>query len=146
MRIDEMPAGRECDALIYKALGNEVEHCCFVDDSYGASCVGSENAIDCLIAEQKAKKDKEIPGDCEYWKTIDIPPYSADIAAAWEVLLKLKEKGFTWMMGETDYKKDYIVVELGLEIITRNNHNSIAETAPLAICRAALKAMGVGEI
>jgi len=89
--------------------------------------------LDTLIAEKVMGLD--IGDDCDH--SIDsclcFPPYSTDIAAAWQVVDKLisAECGF--------------VVSGGGSLpwlATFRNGQAHAETAPLAICLAALKAVG----
>jgi hypothetical protein len=76
----------------------------------------------------------------------DIPHYSADISAAWEVVEKLRDTSD----DEPDY---WTITDLGNAWrVTSNwahhdgdieNFSIEAETAPLAICRAALLAVMV---
>jgi len=73
----------------------------------------------------------------------DFPAYSEDIAAAWEVVEKIKRNGFklqfdydTWIAYWSH--EDFLCgSEEALEPFGR------ADTAPHAICLAALKAVGV---
>ena len=60
------------------------------------------------------------------------PPYSSDIAAAWEVMDKMPQPGI--------YKRGS-AWRAHSEVAT--NAWADAETAPMAICLAALKAVGV---
>lgn len=60
----------------------------------------------------------------------NIPPYSTSIAAAWEVVEKLAVVGSAVLKKENGW-----ICVLGLETADAN-------TAPLAICRAALKVVG----
>lgn len=78
-------------------------------------------------------------------KLIDFcPPYSTSIASAWEVVEKLREfdhpedksAGFTiWQHWEGGYVAGWSWHEAEYGVVT-------AETAPHAICLAALKAVG----
>lgn len=71
-----------------------------------------------------------------YW-SYNGPDYSTDIAAAWEVVeevwvdarFNLEWHRGTWVAGEYDHHEGVFVYE------------AEADTAPLAICRAALKAV-----
>ena len=80
-----------------------------------------------------------IDGDGRKRTRYDPPPYSTDIAAAWEVLEK-----FPWF--RIDNRGDYegnqaFMVELSDD--AKNLSGKMwAPTAPLAICRAALRAVG----
>jgi len=97
--------------------------------------------MDCLIAEKIFKWEDadwncEVhchtgrpPNRCSYEKVLD---YSTDIAAAWEVFMKFtgssicqRNRLFEAYIDGQPYSLTY------------------AETAPLAICRAALKALEV---
>lgn len=62
-----------------------------------------------------------------------VPRYSECIAAAWEVVEKLK----FWTMHRWESCTRFIVNT------DTETFEAIEETAPLAICKAALKAMGV---
>ena len=107
---DDMPAGRELDALV----AEKIFGLCRWD--------GVPNAFH--------------PKVVQWWQTeqpCNPPPYSTDIAAAWEIVEKLRlaigpsycGSGWycTWMTGGA--------------------HGAIADSAPLAICRAALREVGV---
>ena len=86
--------------------------------------------IDALIAEK-------VMGIDIHRLTKGIPHYSTDIAAAWEVVEK--EKLFSqWMLG-TLQKEWQVVMPWadGIQLIAK------ADTAPRAICLAALKAKGI---
>lgn len=72
-----------------------------------------------------------------------VPQYSTDISAAWEVVEKLRQSGY---QGRIDWARP----ELGYEcafwsspILPNEMQFPRAETAPLAICLAALMVMGV---
>ena len=72
-----------------------------------------------------------------------IPPYSTDMSAAWEVVEKLRQSGYQG-------KLDWATPELGYECYFWSSSlppNEMqcprTQTAPLAICLAALKVMGV---
>jgi len=62
----------------------------------------------------------------------EIPNYSTDISAAWEITKKFR---LPWSIGECS-DGDY-------ECYISNNITEYAETAAKAICKAALKAVGV---
>lgn len=113
----KMPAGREMDALIWMALHEQnpdLTLCRFVDGDYQPNAgypVGH----------------------------ISPPNYSTDIAAAWEVVDCLKSKCGEIAVGYTSDDKQW-----GCDIwyMHENQHGhsigGFADTAPLAICRAAL--------
>ena len=110
MNIDEMPAGREMDALVAEKVFGVPHEDCF--DVYGG---------------KRCVKDDEYGGpQC----------YSTDIAAAWEVVEKIRE----------DYEPRIELWDEGWEVTIltgtdRGSASGRALTAPLAICRAALKAV-----
>lgn len=100
--------------------------------------------LDALVAEKVMGYPKEIisingsvkspNGD---WMVREIDEYSTDISAAWEVAEKL---GSFWI--------DHTVSDLGIDVefFTSLDHSkerlvATADTAPLAICRAALLAV-----
>lgn len=71
-----------------------------------------------------------------------IPQYSTEISAAWEIVEKLKLSGYQggleWAKPEAGYNCAF-----GASLPLDEKQFSWAETAPLAICLAALKAMEV---
>lgn len=134
MRIDEMPAGREMDKAISRYIFGNTKFCCKdYDDDYHA------------IKE---------PNGCFVNYEL-VPRYSTDIAAAWQVVeqvtktqcddtgsfyvFKIVKKHHKWCT--------YIKHPLWMGIHNELGKNyemyqAYADTAPLAICRCALKAMG----
>lgn len=62
---------------------------------------------------------------------------STDIAAAWQVVDRMKDQ-YTFMLSYRQHDGDYFVC-----FDPVNRYEEIADTAPLAICLAALKAVGV---
>ena len=116
MRIDEMEAGRELDALVAEQI------------------LGWER--------EERRKSSYLPWP--HWVApngtafIELPRFSEDVGEAWEVVEKLKMRcgyshgrGDPFAMLECE-KSDTLVV--------------YADTVPLAICRAALKAVGIEEV
>ena len=67
-----------------------------------------------------------------------LPYYSTDIAAAWEVMEKL-----LWWWGDVDLRSNSPKWECGWEGDGGIWDHATADTAPEAICRAALKAREV---
>lgn len=119
-----MKAGREMDALVAEKVMGLVLTCpvdARCDHSVGTNRDGTS-----------AKRNFcRWPDGKEHW----IPFYSTDIADAWQVVEKLKANGnnvwvewagTVWVCGTTSVFPD---IE--------------ADTATLAICKAALKAVGV---
>lgn len=69
-----------------------------------------------------------------------LPFYSQDIAAAWEVVEQLKTLGWTCFLDNDDGQHDCEFARMGDQPF--NAIQERGETAPLAICRAALNAVG----
>lgn len=70
----------------------------------------------------------------EWMRWQDVPAYSTDIAAAWQVVEKMKAEGYEACI-DSDSDGDWSV------IFTMNGEGiwcSVKKDAPLAICRAAL--------
>jgi hypothetical protein len=81
-------------------------------------------------------------------KWVDVPPvphYSTDIAAAWEVVEKMSQK-YHWRIQSPFDVGDEWYAGLTPRSVTgwngRPDHYAGAPSAPLAICLAALKAVG----
>lgn len=107
------------------------------------------NELDALIAEKVMGHEVSRYGDTDAWYDEQghwIKPYSTDIAAAWQVVNKIADSRDphwfsidrwygTWVAGWRcgDSAPDDPSWELEMT----------ADTAPLAICLAALKAKGV---
>lgn len=87
-----------------------------------------------------------ITDDCGYMiLSNQVPWYSSDISSAWEVVEAIQKKGwyfsiFDYGAGGEDWKVELIPDE---DIVGyRENISEEAKTAPMAICLAALKAVG----
>jgi hypothetical protein len=121
--ICNMPAGLEMDVLIADTVLGLVE--C---DRWRAQRYYPPEYI----------KDK---GDCEHEHCRPVgfcTSYSTDIAAAWEVVEKMRADGNepdVWVDGDGDWRCSVFVGEPPKEF------SWYAPTAPLAICRAALLAV-----
>lgn len=123
-------------------------------DPQGAPLVAGRE-LDALIAERvmgwkRCAVETHGP-DCGYWWENDLighnePPFSTDIAAAWEVVTALDAKGlFVTFERRGERRTDgefHMRWACGFwpDTVMRE-----AETAPLAICLAALQAVGVGR-
>jgi len=119
--IDEMPAGRETDALLTVEIGWEVQRMPY--------------AYANLPNDWRYRMK---PGDC--W--IELPHFSTDMAATWKIIKKLEARH----IGRLS------LVRLGWHpvriwraaIFTTSlslGHHAWGDTAPLAICRAALMSL-----
>lgn len=79
-----------------------------------------------------------------YWFPVSPPKYSSDISAAWEVVEKMALIGFEDFNLDTSYVPGgwkwtcYFFDSLGKDAESRRR-----DTAPLAICIAALKTKGI---
>lgn len=153
MLVDEMPAGREMDRIIgEKLFGYWVYHYDkdFAENCYCCLMDGSGDAVVDGLHDGERKTEEEAWGDC--------PEFSAEIAAAWEVVKKLKEKGWSFRYSNNacaEYQHAAAFYQcykaVSEDILTgksiyKDNAYAIANTACLATGRAALKAMGVNEI
>lgn len=113
--------------------------------------------LDALVAE-KVMGWKDISGPdhgIDMWQTPeghrgirgkDIPSYSTDIAAAWEVAEKLSQLCFgLWRVG--DEWECELDSNDGRFLVAGDSVHVFGSgiSAPLAICLAALKAVGVSE-
>lgn len=120
MNKDEMPAGRDLDALVAEKI------------------MGWTNMPAPPIPEDMAGRT---PDD----EIIDLPRYSTDIAAAWTVVIKIKESHQVCLVLE-DYQFDGKYWEACFKgkfdestgKWTKLDY-AFADTPELAICRAALK-------
>lgn len=142
MRVDNMPAGREMDALVAeKVMG-------WTDIQW--QTFPGENG-----EEVKAFARGVSPiGDLR----VIVPNYSTDITAAWEAAEKIPLKyteGYVSVTrtaaGNPQYLYDCVACNRiydsgGWAEPERFSVVGHADTAPLAICRAALKAMGIEEV
>lgn len=132
--IDAMPAGREMDALVAeKVMGAKWDEkrcrvCGWPLDPEGGLC----RPDDCSERPQRKGDGR---ADAHAF-------YSTDITAAWLVVERMREMGYaldSWSSGngDTDHPwTDAIFVKELDETLCRE------KTFPLAICRAALKAVG----
>ena len=121
MDYDEMPAGREMDALVAervygKGLCDE-EDWSVVTAPGGLRVLGTRCPVHGL-------------NNCQ--QKILLPSYSTDIAAAWGVVEK---------MG-TPFELDSVSQDNHLARFGGHGFWVAGSTAPLAICRAALEAVG----
>lgn len=113
-----MPAGRGVDVLIAENV-MEWKKVPSTDDPAGW----------CWLAPH---------GSTRASTTESIPRFTTDISAAWDVVEKLKENGVYVILCvlENDYQCELDKIKVN----ERAYDSAIAETAPLAICRAALLA------
>jgi hypothetical protein len=110
VKIDEMQAGREMDALVAEKVMELPKD---LISTHGPLFYTRKNGTQVKIKE--------------------IQYYSTEIAAAWEVVEKLRETGKHFFIRDTGNNE--ILVKFSYLYGT----GTIANTVPLAICRAALK-------
>ena len=136
MNIDEMPAGRELDALVAKKVMGWRITAWNDGEPWGNREVFPP-----------FEPINGIPADCDcisHSEAGEPPHYSTDIAAAWEVVEKMEacpyphgaEIGSAYVDGLDGY-----IVAFGRGGPEPIDVAEFAVTAPLAICRAALKAV-----
>jgi len=132
--IDEMPAGRELDALVAeKVMGWRIT--AWNDGEPW----GNREVF------PPFEPINGIPADCDcisHSEAGEPPHYSTDIAAAWEVVEKMNVD-YDVMVRQQRFKPDvwecYIVRNGPFGPYDRDFWEGRADTAPLAICRATLK-------
>lgn len=127
MQIDEMEAGRELDALV----AEKVMELRRVEEGNVYFWPSPE------MVEQIRKRHPDVIG-VDYFPA---PHYSTDIAAAWQVVDKLTDENEPFPRFCIFWHKE---LEWGAEFQMTQElfpHRVYADTAALAICQAALKAM-----
>lgn len=118
MNINELQAGPELDDLVAeRACGFVIDRFTFEYDGMFKKCR--------VWVDNEGKKHNP-------------KPYSTDIAAAWEVVEKMRELGW-WIGIETVRGGDEWSVQMG------SRRELISGPLPLCVCRAALLAVGGGE-
>jgi hypothetical protein len=136
--IRNMPIGKEIDELIQICVfGKPVQAFC--------------NETPCPYCGRKMRfcGQRSWCGECRKWRYSSVKNYSADITFAWEVVEKIKSWGEGWC--PQIYWDDNDGLEPGDWVVEFNKYwklkndyrhcEAIADTAPLAICRAALVAV-----
>ena len=118
MKIEEMPAGREMDALVAERV------------------MGIKNPCRC---------DPEFDytnDECNRCGGVFIDDYSFDIVASWNVLLEtIKNINCGGSICFTNHFPDIYGIDVRFDTMDAVN----ADELPLAICRAALLAVGVKD-
>ena len=120
VNIDTMPAGREMDALVAeKVMGLRIDRCLSLSEPY--------------VWESHHGPQK-------------IPNYSTSIAPAWGVREMVSALGLGEMLIYRRFDGTWVAYQAtGCADYDFGDWSVIADTAPLAICRAALKACEVNE-
>ena len=110
MRIDSLEAGRAIDALIAeKVFGLTVKKGCVIE------------------GEEIGSRDR------------DLKNYSTDIADAWKILARFPRKRIDLEFLDRKPGFQWACVIDGLGMVNRPMFIGYGDTAPLTICRAALK-------
>jgi len=104
--------------------------------------------LDALVAE-KVMGWKKLNDTGLSWRSPDegfsnLPYFSTDISAAWQVVEKMRETRWIEVHSTIDGEWAAFYTPIGTTDMNQAIHEyAKASTAPLAICRAALKAKGV---
>lgn len=123
--IEQLPAGRELDALIAEALMGWSQK----DDSNGFQVYTPDRCLGWWRADQPKLGDRQ-------------PCFSTDIAAAWQVVEKINKTHYLntaqyWIEGGSNGGVLGFIVAFR-QYKTYKGEPAKADTMPLAICRAAL--------
>ena len=125
MRVEDMPAGPALDALV----AEKVMEFWWFSDSRGFR----------MLIEPITELENVCytTGQGPFQR---VPHYSTDIAAAWLVVEKMRDKGWYWAVYY------FTTIEAAFTYAGLGSKAAQADIAPLAICRAALLAVGVTEV
>lgn len=152
-KIDAMEAGNELDALIAEHIFNlqvlGISPCIETTDKAEVWLLNDKvdwggRAERLPIYLRECRCAERIPED-EIWNghislcVAVVPRYSADIAAAWLVVEKMKVTHGAWVEFEDTWRADFQHGMVGSPHFSKGTGSG--DTAPLAICRAALKAV-----
>lgn len=114
--------------------------------------------LDALIAEKVmgCRPEADTSGDGPVCGCIDrshsdklgwLKEYSTDIAAAWEVVEKLRSPSkmfFEIRFEDKCWSAQFYTAKASVELVRRWYGTGLLDSAPHAICLAALKAVGAG--
>ena len=152
MDIDNLPAGQELDALVaekvmdwqWRAWGDPPQRCL-----YSPEAIASTVEYD-LLGQVRLPTVSEttVPacGDEPIHPVGHVPHYSTDIAAAWQVVGQLLERGLHVVIATPPPGwKNWDVRGWNPET-NSSRFISHADSAPLAICRAALEAVNAHPV
>ncbi len=129
--IDEMPAGRELDALVSEKVMGWVWIA--FEIAHTTDVVRRPYPGDSWDVQHGRRADFTEP--IAYGWDSNLPHYSTDIAAAWRVVDRRKGE-YTFILSYNQHEHTWWVC-----FDPVNHYEARADTAPLAICRAALKAV-----
>lgn len=131
MNVDALQPGQELDKLIHsKIFDGKIEHRWIRWD---------ENLYQtCLWCGGQFRADQgKAPIGCAV-----IPPYSRDIAAASEVVERLRTQGRSFMINDNSFNGEWLAcfeIRKDLELTPRPFLAHLGKTPMEAICKAALK-------
>ena len=130
-----MEAGRELDALVAEEVMGEVEAHAPVGDGLTRTDVFGAPSL--LAADDKIRVayPKSLAAGRLWPAQYCGPKYSTDLAAAWEVVEKMRERYVDFLLewDHDQWRASYC----------GENEDARADTVALAICLAALRAVGV---
>lgn len=116
---DATQSGREMDARVAKLLGWRFAY------------------TDCKVPEHEATACWIKPGDPDHKHSI-LPEFTRDIAAAFEVVERMRAKGYEFNFSSGDMW----IVNCGNAAVVATSHNA---SLPAAICDVVLKALSALE-
>jgi hypothetical protein len=143
---DTLPAGQELDALVAERVTKvEPRRVAFATRDGGQSAAFWEDREGFTtkrdVAEWAQKHDHQVSEWLEY------PRYSEDIAAAFQVVENLKADGWRFVLSSREAYTELWWCGFERPAHWESNQSQVgkatAETAPLSVCRAALKAVSV---
>lgn len=139
--MSDLKAGRELDALVAEKVMGWVLVDAIIRQSMGL-VLGPKEFIETKIIALTPPGKKEVES---------VPNYSTDIAAAWEIVLEYQNRSLRFQLvplaneeGEPGWQVEILKFEPTNEFTPWVETAGFAQanTAPLAICLAALKALG----
>lgn len=151
-----MKAGRELDALVAeKVMGLKIvragdlpiwDHQCAAYTPTVVTLLGLERDEFIVMDGDLAANIKK--GGCyiAHNSLTRVPNYSGDIAAAWNVMEKLRDRGASVEIGSSNNREGHpweCCVTFKRHTAPNSDIAELAYSAPLAICVAALKIVGV---
>lgn len=125
--IDKIPAGREMDTLVAEHVTGWTRH------TFNGQDPNSLWDDEFLFNEMARVGYTHIDQESKYRR---VPRYSTNIAAAWEVIDKLDESHAAWF--EIRGPRVWLAQ---CSLPGHGRFSATASSGPLAICRAALKAL-----
>jgi len=154
VKVDEMQAGREMDALVAEYLGwkcykeKRGEYTLAVVQKPGDVEPWRHTKYECQEAEKtRYTQISCIEGAILGFFGNGFPTYSTDIVAAWEVRAKIQELGLTAVNVTAAGEQPYCQFVKPIDEDSIEEHIAYADKDPLAICRASLKAiLGSDEV